>query len=218
MSNDSVDSGGSLDHFSRAERLHPSIQLHQTYTPKKESCLVSPNSTTSSLPSPAAKKSSSSSEKSSEKSSGKVAKKHKKKHRKHHHCNKHKHKSRKEQHGSQSSSTNTSGSSEDGQGLRIKLDGSFNNTTTYSIRSPNTPAAFQQHGATDSQDDDDDTSDEDENESRTEDEDTSSEEDDKSVRYDAVHQKLFEGKEGHAQISLRSFQAEAAALSHSLYV
>ena len=73
---------------------------------------------------------------------------------------------------------------EDGQGLRIKLDGSFNNTTTYSIRSPNTPAAFQQHGAADSQDDDDDdeTSDEDENESRTEDDETSSDEDDKSVR------------------------------------
>ena len=94
MSNDSVDSGGSLDHFSRAERLHPSIQLHQTYTPKKESCLVSPNSTASSTPSPGAKKSSSSSEKSS---GGKVAKKHKKKHRKHHHCNKHKHKSKKQQ-------------------------------------------------------------------------------------------------------------------------
>ena len=70
MSNDSVDSGGSLDHFSRAERLHPSIQLHQTYTPKKESCLVSPNSTASSLPSPAAKKSSSSSEKSAAGSGG----------------------------------------------------------------------------------------------------------------------------------------------------
>ena len=108
MSNDSVDSGGSLDHFSRAERLHPSIQLHQTYTPKKESCLVSPNSTASSTPSPGAKKSSSSSEKSS---GGKVAKKHKKKHRKHHHCNKHKHKSKKQQHGSPHSATNTSGSS-----------------------------------------------------------------------------------------------------------
>ena len=71
---------------------------------------------------------------------------------------------------------------EDGQGLRIKLDGSFNNTTTYSIRSPNTSAPFQQHGAADSQDDDDDTSDEDENDSRTEDDDTSSDEDEKSVR------------------------------------
>lgn len=71
---------------------------------------------------------------------------------------------------------------EDGQGLRIKLDGSFNNTTTYSIRSPNTAAAFQQHGAADSQEEDDDTSDEEENDSRTEDEETSSDDDDKSVR------------------------------------
>ena len=88
---------------------------------------------------------------------------------------------------------------EDGQGLRIKLDGSFNNTTTYSIRSPTTPAAFQQHGAADSQDDDEDTSDEDENDSRTEDEESSSEEDEKSVREMALFPANF-SKEGHAQL------------------
>ena len=68
--------------------------------------------------------------------------------------------------------------------LAQRLDGSFNNTTTYSISSPNTTAAFQQHGgAADSHDDEDeDTSDEEDNDSRSEDEETSSEEDEKSVR------------------------------------
>jgi hypothetical protein len=178
VSNDSVDSGGSMDYFNH--RLHPSIQLHQT-TPRKESCLVSPNSTTSSTSSP-----SSSAAKKSSKSS-KTAKKHKKKHRKHHHC-KHKHKKHKQQ-----VSPNTSGSSlcseESGPGtLRIKLDGSFNNTTTYSIRSPNTGAAANVYGQqpADSQeeeeDEDDDSGEEDEDEESRSDESSSEEEQDKSVR------------------------------------
>jgi hypothetical protein len=56
----------------------------------------------------------------------KSAKKHKKKH-KHHHC-KHKHKKHK--------SSSDHGGDDEEDDLRIKLDGSFNNTTTYSIRSP----------------------------------------------------------------------------------
>ena len=62
----------------------------------------------------------------------KSAKKHKKKH-KHHHC-KHKHKKHKSSPDTEEDDVDVVvGEEED---LRIKLDGSFNNTTTYSIRSP----------------------------------------------------------------------------------
>ena len=58
--------------------------------------------------------------------------KHKKK-RKHHHCNKRKHKRHQLQLQKNSSSHEDD---EIDDSLKIKLDGSFNNTTTYSIRSP----------------------------------------------------------------------------------
>ena len=58
--------------------------------------------------------------------------KHKKK-RKHHHCNKRKHK----RHQLQLQKNSSSHEDEEmDDSLKIKLDGSFNNTTTYSIRSP----------------------------------------------------------------------------------
>ena len=78
----------------------------------------------------------------------KSAKKHKKKH-KHHHCSKHRHKKRRhddnddddddeeDQHrDDDDDDKHDQDRGDDDDDLRIKLDGSFNNTTTYSIRSP----------------------------------------------------------------------------------
>ena len=91
VSNDSVDSGGSLtDHYN--QRLHPSVQLHMQATPtKKEAGLLSPNSAASTTPSPSTSTKKSPSTVSATTAAAPGANKHKKRH-KHHHCNKHKHK------------------------------------------------------------------------------------------------------------------------------
>ena len=107
---------------------------------------------------------------SSPKKTQNVAKKRKRKHHRHrHHCNKHKHKRRKRV--NQDDEDNVD---------RVKLDGSFNNTTTYSIRSPPTSnanvkgksvfSANKSEEDDDSSDDDDEDLDEDESSEEEEDE------------------------------------------------
>ena len=114
ISADSADSG------SHRETMHSLMSSHhQTVT--------SPLAKSEQNQSPVKKKGSSGGERSSSTNSEKH--KHKKK-RKHHHC-KRKHK-RQQLH--QRSSHPIHDSEDDS--LKIKLDGSFNNTTTYSIRSP----------------------------------------------------------------------------------
>ncbi len=132
VSNDSVDSGsGDLRglHMQRPPQMAPLT----SYAASVSQLTPSPRKQRGTPPS--AKNSSSS---SAEVSSASAAKKrhHRKRHRHHSHsCAKHKKKG--------GGGGKKSGKDEDGQ-LKIKLDGSFNNTTTYSIRSPGGGMGHQQ--------------------------------------------------------------------------
>lgn len=137
VSNDSVDSGSgdhrSLGHLQRPPQMAP-LTSYAASTSQ-----LTPTKKQRTPPGAGAKSSSSG---GSANSSAEVKKKHKKRH-KHHHCAKHKHK----KHGSKAASAKSS--PEEGS-LRIKLDGSFNNTTTYSIRSPMYPAKGSRSAGADS--------------------------------------------------------------------
>ena len=154
ISADSADSGSGDHHAKRKDSITPLTAISET-TSNRSVCASSAMTTSATLTSPKVSNGKRNDQIDKGHSIGtndskETNNKRHKKRRKHHHC---KHKLQKPNNKQKSGSKQTPGEEaedeesvdddsedENDQNLRIKLDGSFNNTTTYSIRSPIYPA------------------------------------------------------------------------------
>jgi hypothetical protein len=157
ISNDSLDSGSGERHYHLQQRP-PQMAPLTCYV--ASSSQLTPTKRQRPSPKPGSNRGSSISPASAGTGGGVGAgpgrpKKRKKKH-KHHRCTKHKHKKASKKDEDAAGAAGGGGVDADGNPLRIKLDGSFNNTTTYSIRSP----MYQASRSEESTHDDEDTSEE----------------------------------------------------------